>query len=209
MDVASADDDFSFAYVVGERQGGETVDCGSWTEQRGDGKPAKPAFFHEADPYLRPGGRGRDPLLGEEGFSILRRAQPEQRGGRDAAAAWAPSGAGVVSDSTKGEEAKRPEVKRMPAPKGSLLLSMAKCKLRETQAVASRTVPKATVSKATVPKATVSKATVPKATVSKATVPRATASKSKPKPASGSTSATSQGDVWVSLLHRLCRRRWC
>ena len=53
VDVASADDDFSFAYVVGERQGGETVDCSSWTEQRGDGKPA---FVYEADPYLRPGG---------------------------------------------------------------------------------------------------------------------------------------------------------
>ena len=77
---------------------------------------------------------------------------------------------------------KRPEVKRMPTPKGSLLLSMTKSKLiRETQAVASRTVPKATVPKATVPKATVSKAAIPQATASKS------------KPASGSTSATSQG----------------
>ena len=49
----------------------------------------------------------RDALLGdgEEGCSIPR--QPEQHGGRDAAAAWNPPGAGIVfdsTDSTEGEE---------------------------------------------------------------------------------------------------------
>ena len=71
VDVASANDDFSFAYVVGERQGGETVDCSSWTKQQGDGKPA---VVYGANPYLRSmrdgpaggGGRCRDPFLGEK-----------------------------------------------------------------------------------------------------------------------------------------------
>ena len=55
VDVASADDDFSFAYMVGERQGGETVGC-SWAKQRGGGEPAvwQPAVVSDgADPDLQ------------------------------------------------------------------------------------------------------------------------------------------------------------
>ena len=39
VDVASANDDFSFAYMVGERQGGETADR-NWTVQHGDDESA-------------------------------------------------------------------------------------------------------------------------------------------------------------------------
>ena len=96
---------------------------------------------------------------------------------------------------------KRPEVKRMPTLKGSLLLSMAKAKLREAETVAA-TAAKATMAKAAAPRAT--------ATKSKPKPASGSTAKSKPKPASGSTSA-SQGTCGrdlVFLLHHQCRRSW-
>ena len=117
MDVTPAGDDLSFAYVVGERQGGETVDCGV---QRGYGKPAKPtkpAFFHEAL-YLEMEKRDvRSP-----GSQSSMEAEPPQLHGILLAPALS-----LTAPKVK-KMPKRPEVKRMPTLKGSLLLSMAKAK---------------------------------------------------------------------------------
>ena len=148
------DDDFSFAYVVGERQGGETVDCGSWTEQRGmASQPSQPSFTRPIPTYDLDGGRSRDALLGEEGCSIPKKAQPEQPGGRDAAAAWVPPGAGIVFDSAKGEEDAEAPGGQEDADTERVSLSVH----GEGQALLKATAPKATVAKATVPRATATK----------------------------------------------------
>ena len=146
VDVASANDDFSFAYMVGERQGGETVGR-SWAEQHGGDEPAiwQPAVI-SGEPYMRSvrggpvrgdAGRGRDSFPGEEGGPVAGR-EPVQRRERDAAAELLPAPALSVTVPKVKRMLRRPETKKMPTLKGSLLVTMAKAKLKETRAVASR-----------------------------------------------------------------------
>ena len=102
VDVASANDDFSFAYMVGERQGGETADR-SWTVQHGDDESAngQPAVG-SGRPDVRsmrsePAGEEREDLSIACGESVQRRE-------RDAAAGRTVAGAGVVSDEAQDQK---------------------------------------------------------------------------------------------------------
>ena len=144
VDVASANDDFSFAYMVGERQGGETVGRSWQCSMEATSQPSGSQPLDPAGPTCEACGVDLEEETLDEAETLFlekKEAQSavESQREQDATAGGTSAGTGIVRDGAQGQENAEAAGDQEDANSEDLALGDdGKGKVKDTQALASR-----------------------------------------------------------------------